>query len=197
MLKHLTPEQEAILAAYPTAIAWHGGDCPVDLDSEPIVFFTGGEMVSGHPAKFWTLEDNWWNWCGYPGRDSIIAYIPDPDFPLSIVKQASETALTEDEMELLVATTSWVDCPSCNGASTSFISGKFCIVCGTRGRVLSGTRDVIAPLCDLYNQLFADHADLISRAEAIEAVRSVRSSQDYWRDKAISYINEIEGVSHD
>jgi hypothetical protein len=68
-----SPKQAKILAKHPGAIAWCGGDCPVDPDSKPAVF-----MGVYGPTDFCTASC--WNWRIGNDDDGIIAYIPDPEF---------------------------------------------------------------------------------------------------------------------
>jgi hypothetical protein len=75
MTHKLTPEQAAILAAHPTAIAWHGeGNCPVDPESKPVVFISNGHCDMEFGAQY--AHADMWTW-----GHGIIAYIPDPDYP--------------------------------------------------------------------------------------------------------------------
>jgi hypothetical protein len=75
MTKQLTPEQAAILAEHFDAIAWHGGECPVDPESKPEMFFAWSELNSA------SRKACGWDW-GVSNGNKVIAYIPDPDYPM-------------------------------------------------------------------------------------------------------------------
>jgi hypothetical protein len=72
-MKTPSPKQAEILAKRPDAIAWYGGECPVDTDSNVAVFLTNDGPTGFYPASDW-----YWHVRNY--GDDIIAYIPEPEF---------------------------------------------------------------------------------------------------------------------
>jgi hypothetical protein len=52
-------------------VEWHGGECPVFLDSSPTIMFRNGKIPCDDTADSW-------NWMHEGEYDDIIAYRPDP-----------------------------------------------------------------------------------------------------------------------
>lgn len=83
--------------------------------------------------------------------------------------------LTDDERARLGEIVEWYECPLCNGEAPNFDSGKFCIACTDRGKLLSPTANIIAGMLNV-GWLPSTAADEITRLRA--ELSSLRGEAD-------------------